>query len=163
MRPTFRSCDPTATRYLATNFNYSAERNSYNASSCNGRSGTNVSSVTTNTGGSSLFNGCWLTIEIPLPTNYSAPHPSSDTVTNEGGWWKIRYNMSGCHQRLLHRPDDVGGHAARQPRAPRAGVATTDASVGVQTQAAVVRDRDLQFADGRTFGWCKASQACRFS
>ena len=87
--------EPTATSYAATNFNYSAERNSNNASNCTNRSGTNVSSVTTNTGGTSLYNGCWLTIEIPLPNTYSAPNPSSDTVTNEGGWWKIRYNMSG--------------------------------------------------------------------
>jgi hypothetical protein len=51
--------------------------------------------VTTNTGGSSQFNGCWLTIEIPLPNTYSAPHPSSDSVTTETGWWKIRYTMGG--------------------------------------------------------------------
>ena len=51
--------------------------------------------MTTNTGGTSLYNGCWLTITIPLPANYSAPHPSNDHVTTEGGWWKIRYNMSG--------------------------------------------------------------------
>ena len=31
-------------------------------------------SVTTNTGGNRLFNGCWVTIDIPLPTNYTAPH-----------------------------------------------------------------------------------------
>ena len=54
-----------------------------------------MTSVTTNTGGTSLFNGCWLTIEIPLSTNYSAPLPANDTVATEGGWWKIRYNMSG--------------------------------------------------------------------
>jgi hypothetical protein len=30
-----------------------------------------------------------------IPTNYVAPLPSSDTVAREGGWWKIRYNMSG--------------------------------------------------------------------
>jgi hypothetical protein len=35
-------------------------------------------------------------IEIPLPITYDAPHPSSDTVATEGGWWKIRYNMSGA-------------------------------------------------------------------
>ena len=52
-------------------------------------------SVTTNTGGNSLYNGCWLEIEIPLALDYDAPNPSSDTVTSEGGWWKIRYNMSG--------------------------------------------------------------------
>jgi hypothetical protein len=87
--------EPTATSYVATDFSYSAERSSSNASNCTSRSGTNVSSVTTNTGGTSLYNGCWLTIEIPLRNTYSAPSPASDAVTDEGGWWKIRYNMSG--------------------------------------------------------------------
>jgi hypothetical protein len=54
-----------------------------------------VTAVTTNTGGSSLYNGCWLTIQVRLPADYSAPHPSSDSVTSEGGWWKIRYSMGG--------------------------------------------------------------------
>ena len=48
--------------------------------------------MTTNTGGTSLFNGRWLTIEVDLPANYSAPN---DPVSGEPGWWKIRYNMSG--------------------------------------------------------------------
>ncbi len=86
---------PTSTSYQPTTFNYSAKANSHDASSCNSRSGSGVSSVTTNTGGNSLFNGCWVTIEIPLPSDYSAPLPSSDTVASTGGWWKIRYNMSG--------------------------------------------------------------------
>jgi hypothetical protein len=88
---------PTATTYEPIEFSYTARQGSThsNVSSCNSRSGTAVTSVTTNTGGSSLYNGCWLTIEIPLPGSYTAPHPSSDTTTNEGGWWKIRYNMSG--------------------------------------------------------------------
>ena len=62
------------------------------ASSCNSLSGSGVSAVTTNTGGSSRFNGCWLTIEIALPTTYSAP---ADPVSGEDGWWKIRYTMGG--------------------------------------------------------------------
>ena len=88
---------PTASTYQATDFSYTAKPNSHhsNTSNCGSRSGSGVDSVTTNTGGTSLYNGCWLTIEIPLPSTYDAPHPSSDTVTNEGGWWKIRYNMSG--------------------------------------------------------------------
>ena len=114
--------EPTTSSYQATAFNFSAERNSYNASSCNSRSGMNVTSVTTNTGGSSLFNGCWLTIEIPLPINYSAPHPSSDSVTNEGGWWKIPLQHERFGQQLLHGPHDLGGCAARQPRAPRPAI-----------------------------------------
>ncbi|MEA2347082.1 MAG: hypothetical protein QOG62_869, partial [Thermoleophilaceae bacterium] len=88
---------PTATAYSPVNFNYSAAlgTTSSGASSCGGNANNGVSSVTTNTGGSSQFNGCWLTIEIPLPNTYSAPHPSSDSVTTETGWWKIRYTMGG--------------------------------------------------------------------
>jgi hypothetical protein len=87
---------PTASSYVPATFSYTAAQGSGAASSCNARAGTNVTSVTTNTGGTSLFNGCWVTITIPLPTNYSAPHPSSDSVTSEGGWWKIRYTMGGA-------------------------------------------------------------------
>jgi len=86
---------PTASSYQPVTFSYSAAAAASGASSCGSRSGTNVTSVTTNTGGTSLYNGCWLTLTIVLPNGYDAPHPSSDTVTDEGGWWKIRYNMSG--------------------------------------------------------------------
>jgi hypothetical protein len=34
----------------------------------------------------SHFNGCWLTIDVPIPPGYSAP---------QSGWWKIKYTMSG--------------------------------------------------------------------
>jgi hypothetical protein len=88
---------PTASAYSPASFGYSAVRGSQSSgvSGCEGYSGTNVTSITTNTGGSSRFNGCWLTITIPLPANYDAPHPSTDTITDEGGWWKIRYTMGG--------------------------------------------------------------------
>jgi hypothetical protein len=36
-----------------------------------------------------------VTIEIVIPDDYTAPHPSSDTVTSQGGWWKILYDMGG--------------------------------------------------------------------
>ena len=87
---------PTSSSYQPVSFGHTAAPTASGASSCNSRSGTNVTSVTTNTGGTSLYNGCWLTLTIVLPNGYDAPHPSSDTVTDEGGWWKIRYNMSGA-------------------------------------------------------------------
>ena len=34
----------------------------------------------------SKFNGCWLTIDVPIPPGYSAP---------QSGWWKIKYTMTG--------------------------------------------------------------------
>lgn len=92
---TLQILKPTTTGYVPANFDYTAFSESSGGSDCNSRSGSNVTSVTTNTGGSSLFNGCWLTIQVRLPADYSAPHPSSDSITNEGGWWKIRYSMGG--------------------------------------------------------------------
>jgi hypothetical protein len=87
---------PTLSGYAETAFSYSAERVAHNASSCNNNQGVNVSAVVTNTGGNKVFNGCWLTIEIPLPIDYDAPRPASEGNPNvEGGWWKIRYVMGG--------------------------------------------------------------------
>jgi len=88
-----RILKPTASDYVETAFSYSAERVAHNAASCSGRSGHDVSSVTTNTGGYKVFNGCWLTIEIPLPSDYDAPRPATEDPSVEGGWWKIRYVM----------------------------------------------------------------------
>jgi hypothetical protein len=88
---------PGATTYSPTRFSWRSWRNTSdaNASNCNGLSGTNVMSVVTNTGGSSRFNGCWLEMEVVLPADYTAPNPSTDPITREGGWWKIRYSMGG--------------------------------------------------------------------
>jgi hypothetical protein len=83
---------PTTSGFSATNFSYTAQAVASGAAACGSRSGTNVTSVITNTGGTNLFNGCWLTITIPLPLDYDAPTPPGQT---EPGWWKIRYNMGG--------------------------------------------------------------------
>ncbi|MGD0247815.1 MAG: Tad domain-containing protein [Candidatus Limnocylindrales bacterium] len=53
---------------------------STDSSSCPNGSG---SSITTYSGGK-LYNGCWLTIDVSIPTSYTAP---------QNGWWKITYNM----------------------------------------------------------------------
>jgi hypothetical protein len=87
---------PTTSTYEVIPFSYTAEQGSGAAADCGSRTGMDVTSVTTNEGGNGVggrYNGCWLTIEIVLDRDYDAPHPSSDTVTSEGGWWKIRYNM----------------------------------------------------------------------
>lgn len=90
---TLQVLKPTPSGYVPADFSFTASRGSVDATSCDGLSGTNVTSVVTNTGGSSRFNGCWLTITIPLPTNYTAPLPSTDTIATEGGWWQMRYIM----------------------------------------------------------------------
>ena len=33
-----------------------------------------------------MFNGCWLTLNVPIPATYTAA---------QNGWWKILYSMSG--------------------------------------------------------------------
>jgi hypothetical protein len=85
---------PSAGGYTPATLSWHAARGTVNsgASNCNGQTGSSVASITTNTGGSSRFNGCWVTIEIPIPTSYAAPTPPGET---EGGWWKIRYVMGG--------------------------------------------------------------------
>ena len=97
LRATLEILKPTSSGYVPVTFDYSAFRGTTdgNAANCNSLRGTGVSAVVTNPGGSAngTFNGCWLNIEIPIPSDYSAPHPSSDSVTTEGGWWKIRYSM----------------------------------------------------------------------
>ncbi len=84
---------PDAGGYTATSLTWRSERGTTNsgASNCNGRTGAS-SAITTNTGGSSNFNGCWVTIEIPIPSTYTAPLPPGEP---EAGWWKIRYVMGG--------------------------------------------------------------------
>ena len=47
---------------------------------------TTSSSVQTNVGATpGTFNGCWLTIQVPIPGGYTA---------EQDGWWKIRYTMT---------------------------------------------------------------------
>jgi hypothetical protein len=90
---TLQVLQPTASGYTPAAFSYTATQGSNAAAACSSLSGTNVTSVVTNTGGTSRFNGCWLTITIPLPANYSAPLPSTDTIATQGGWWQMRYIM----------------------------------------------------------------------
>jgi hypothetical protein len=84
---------PTPGGYSAAPLSWTSQRGTRNsdASGCNGRSGSGTS-IVTNTGNNSQFNGCWVTIEIPIPANYTAPTPPGEA---EPGWWKIRYIMGG--------------------------------------------------------------------
>jgi hypothetical protein len=81
---------PTTSGYQPANVTWTADEGTRNGS-CRQRSGSGTS-IISNTGGSSQFNGCWIAIDIPIPTNYSAPTPAGET---EPGWWKIRYTMGG--------------------------------------------------------------------
>ncbi len=83
---------PTAAGWSNTPFTYSAvtgttNGNRNNACNSNSSGGSQVSGVQTSTGASlGLFNGCWLTMDVPIPANYTA---------QQNGWWKILYSMNG--------------------------------------------------------------------
>jgi hypothetical protein len=61
------------------------------ASNCNALTGSGTS-IIANTGGTSRFNGCWVTIQVAIPSTYTAPTPPTETGP---GWWKIKYTMGG--------------------------------------------------------------------
>ncbi|MFI5262632.1 MAG: hypothetical protein ACHQZR_08775, partial [Candidatus Limnocylindrales bacterium] len=96
-----RILQPTITGYTPVTFSWTAKKGNTNGQSCNSLGQKSVTSVTTNVGDAvngrnsttGVFNGCWLTIVIPLPTTYIAPQPP--TETHGGGWWKIEYDMGG--------------------------------------------------------------------
>lgn len=83
---------PTTTGYVDAPFTWSATKFATNGANCNGSSSGTVTSLRTNNGGSGggLFNGCWVIINIAIPTGYTAPQPPGEPGK---GWWKIRYTM----------------------------------------------------------------------
>jgi Flp pilus assembly protein TadG len=70
----------TAGTWTAVNFNYTAGSAAGNCSA-SPASGSAVTQVATNT-----FNACWLTVQITIPTSYTAP---------QGGWWQLKYALTG--------------------------------------------------------------------
>lgn len=48
--------------------------------------------IVANTGGTSQFNGCWLTIVVVIPGNYDGVAPTA----GDQNWWKIQYTMGGA-------------------------------------------------------------------
>lgn len=89
--------EPTASGYTPAAFTYrgSLGTTASEATNCSAQVRTVASTapVVTNTGGSSVFNGCWLRLTITLDDNYTAPTPTGEPG---GGWWKIRYTMGGA-------------------------------------------------------------------
>ncbi len=80
---------PTSTGWAPASMDYTAAQGTTNAgvANCNSLSGTGVSSIQTNVGATQgTYNGCWLTIQVVIPTTYTA---------QQSGWWKIKYTMNG--------------------------------------------------------------------
>ncbi len=85
---------PTSTGYEPASFTWTATKLAANGVNCASGGGSAVTSLRTNNGGhtatTGLFNGCLLTISIPVDTTYTAPTPPGEPGP---GWWKIRYTM----------------------------------------------------------------------
>ncbi len=91
--------DPGDVSGTATMKIYSPYGGSYNAATfsytaSNGRSGNNVTSITTASGGTSYYNNAWITIYVKLPADYGTKNltPAGEPGP---GWWKIQYDVSG--------------------------------------------------------------------
>jgi hypothetical protein len=84
---------PTTTGYTPASVTWTAKKGTTNtgASNCNALTGSGTS-IIANTGGTSRFNGCWVTIQVAIPSTYTAPTPPTETGP---GWWKIKYTMGG--------------------------------------------------------------------
>ena len=79
---------PTPSGWTATSMNWTAVSGTSNgAQPCNGYPAGSGMSITTNVGNTTgTYNGCWLTIDVSIPTAYAG---------DQSGWWKIRYTMTG--------------------------------------------------------------------
>ena len=85
---------PGATNYEPIQFYYTSISGTTIPAgfTCNASSNGPVTSVQTNAGGGvGAYEDSWLRLCLKLPSAYSAVHPTSDTITAEGGWWKVRY------------------------------------------------------------------------
>ena len=78
---------PTAAGWAPASLTWSAARGTSNgnAYACDSLSGSGTT-ITATASGTQYFQGCWLTIDIPLPTDYAA---------YQSGWWKIEYDVGG--------------------------------------------------------------------
>lgn len=82
---TLRIKKPSALGYSDATFSYVAD---------NGRSGTNVTSIQTASGGTNLYQNSWITISVPLPTTYGVGDTLIPAGETQAGWWKIQYAIS---------------------------------------------------------------------
>ena len=80
---------PTGADYVPTPFSYTAD-----ATASGSKSGSGVTSLKTTINSSAQYNNAWVTLAVPLPKTYTAPHPATESANIAGGWWKIRYTFT---------------------------------------------------------------------
>jgi len=79
---------PTASGWASSQFSWTSAPGTTKSgvSSCSSATPTVTTNLVTYAGGQSRFNGCWVTMNVPIPSDYAAL---------QGGWWKIQYSMTG--------------------------------------------------------------------
>lgn len=86
---------PTSGGYVATQF-YSNTTGSTTIPAnftCGPTTSSAQNSIRTSSGNGGYYDGQWLRLCLQVPTNYTAPKPSGEPF--DGGWYKIRYNLTG--------------------------------------------------------------------
>jgi Flp pilus assembly protein TadG len=79
---------PTASGWSSTAFSWTSAPGTTKSgvSSCSSATPTIATNLVTYSGGTSRFNGCWVTLNVPIPADYTGL---------QNGWWKIQYSMTG--------------------------------------------------------------------
>jgi hypothetical protein len=94
---------PSQGSYHNADMDFVANAVASGAAACNGRTDDTVGPpgplddvITTNTGGSSQYNGCWLTIVVVIPDDYDGDADGAGPPSLDQDWWKIEYTMGGA-------------------------------------------------------------------
>src|SRR5438552_6442610 len=88
---TLRIKQPTPSGYTDATFKFTATGSSGGAAT----SGGPQTSLLTSSSTTGFYNNQWVTIQVVLPADYSAPTPPGET---QPGWWKIEYTVGTSGQ-----------------------------------------------------------------
>ena len=86
---------PTSTGWVPASFYYNTVSGTQlpDDFTCGPSTSSARTSLQTSAGSGGFYNGQWVRVCIQIPADYTAPKPPQHTINNEGGWWKIGYDM----------------------------------------------------------------------
>ncbi|TMF79008.1 MAG: hypothetical protein E6I18_07690 [Chloroflexi bacterium] len=100
---TFKIRIPTATGFQYATFTWTATGSACGAAT----SGGPTTSLVTSTGSCNYYNNQWVTISVPIASNYTAPTPPGEPGP---GWWKIEYGTLGTGQDITTWQVNIRGN-----------------------------------------------------
>ena len=99
LRAELQILTPNSGGWSPTNLTWTAASGTPGSATCGAPSWGTGASIITNVGATTgTYNGCWLTIQIPIPGGY---------VADQDGWWKIRYKMRNSGGGHMDTSSDV--------------------------------------------------------